>query len=286
VAVLDPKATTALDLCTEALNELGIISLGQTPSQADLTFAQSRLQWMLQQWQQQRLMVWHLRTLVAPVATGRLGYTLGPGGMLDTGAGPRPARVASAFLRQYTGAPGADDPGASGAIGLGAIGRMAIGLGVSTTPTLDYPLDQLQSREDYNRVRIKNLGTLSRWFFYDSAWPLGVVMPWPVPPGPVALQRYALHVSVPEVLPAAFAVDGSTQLVIPFEYYQAMLTNLALRMRPRYRVPTFPGDPLPVMAKSSLEALRGDNFQVPRLVMPGGLGRRGGGGYNIFGDIG
>jgi hypothetical protein len=61
-----------------------------------------------------------------------------------------------------------------------------------------------------------------------------------------------------------------------------MLYNLALRLRVKYSIPTFPGDQLPGQAAESLAVLRGANTQIAQLVMPGDLlsGQQ----YNIFSD--
>src|SRR5690349_6094455 len=125
---IDPANTTVVDLCTAALRECGALGVGQVALADDLRDAQARLQWMLQQWERKRWLVYALVTFVHP-STGALSYTVGPGGNIDTGAGSvRPAKLESGFLRQL----------------------------VSSQP-VDYPLEILQSREDYNRVTLKQL---------------------------------------------------------------------------------------------------------------------------------
>ncbi len=69
---------------------------------------------------------------------------------------------------------------------------------------------------------------------------------------------------------------------IPYEYYAAMLYNLALRLRPKFAITTYPGDQLPGLAKDSLAVLRGANTAIARLRTPAELLR--GGIYNIFSD--
>jgi hypothetical protein len=92
---------------------------------------------------------------------------------------------------------------------------------------------------------------------------------------------YEVHISVLSQLPFRFATINSV-FSIPYEYYAAILYNLALRLRPKYRLPSVAGDPLPGLAKDSLNVLRGANLQIASLVMPGGLMK--GSQYNIFSD--
>lgn len=206
---------------------------------------------MLQQWERKRWLVYHLVDL-AKVSTGAMSYTVGPGGDFDTGAGTvRPARLESGFLRQ-----------------------------IQTSPPnqVDFPLTIVKSREDYNRIALKSLVSFPVAAFLDTDWPLAHLLVWPVPNASI----YEIHISVMAQLPASFPTLASL-VTLPYEYYDAIVYNLALRNRPRYRIGTFPGDALPGLAKDALNVLRGANTQIARLHMPGGLLARGNS-YNIFSD--
>ena len=266
---LDPSKTTGGDICRAALKESGAYGVGQTPLAEDITDAQARLQWMLQQWERQRWLVWHLLDQ-AVVSTGAQFYSIGPGGQIDTNAnlspfspafnsqfGPaypvsaRPAKIESAFVRQLT---------------------------QSQPNQIDYPLTLLEAREDYNKIALKQLTAgPGGYLFYDSAWPLGFLFPWPL----LQANIYELHVSFREQLPPGWATL-SIPIRMPYETYAAMLYNLALRLRPKYGIPTYPGDMIPGLAKDSLAVLRGSNTQIARLHMPGDLVRPQL--YNIFSD--
>ena len=267
MTALDPSQTTAGDICYQALRECNAYGVGQTPLGQDITDAQIRLQWMLQQWERKRWLVYHTVDLQVE-CTGAQSYSIGPGGQIDTNQaynpfntqfnpqfGPsapvsaRPTRVLSAFIRQI------NNPG----------------------NLIDYPLRLIQSREDYNRIALKQLATFPGYLFYDPAWPLGALYPWPVPQASI----YELHVTVVEQLPPLFATSN-TVINLPFEYFNAMMLNLALRLRPKYSIPTFPGDPLPGLAKESLQVLREGNTAIAQLVVPNDLlsGQQ----YNIFSD--
>ena len=280
--ILNPGQITCLDLCTAALHDANVIGTGQVPLAEDLTKTQARLQMLLQQWERKRWLVYHLVDL-AVLSTGAESYSIGPGGDLETGnsrqftdqfnfqfgnapgyhaipQSARPARIESAFLRQIAAPPSSNQ---------------------SNNPyggnLIDYQLTILQSREDYNRIALKTLVSFPGYLFYDSAWPLGFLYPWPIPQAYI----YELHVTVFEQLPVAFATSNAV-VNLPYEYYSALVLNLAVWMRSVYGVPTFPGDPLPGLAKAALNVLRGANVQIARLQVPGDLIRPQL--YNIFSD--
>lgn len=255
---LDPLETSVGDLCEAALRESGAFGQGQTPTAMDLNKAWSRMQWMLQQWERKRWLVFHLVNL-SVISTGQIFYTVGPGGDIDTGAGSvRPAKVESAFVRQLQ-QPGVQSEGAP-------------------PNNVDYVLELLQSREDYDKITLKTLQAgPGEALFLDSAWPLAFLYVWPVPQASI----YEIHISIKEQLPVAFATASDT-FVLPFEYYGAILYNLAMRLRIPYQIASFPGDYLPGMAKESLNVLRGPNTQIAKLRMPATIRRRGL--YNIFSD--
>lgn len=244
-----PGQTTLGDVVNAALRECGAVGRGQTPLAEDMSDAWARLQWMLQEWERRRWMVFHLVDYKI-VSTGAISYTMGPGGQIDTGVGSvRPARIESAFLRQLVNSP---------------------------PNQVDYPMEILQSREDYNRIALKSLTSFPTAAFMDTAWPLANVFFWPVAQANI----YELHITVMEQLPSALATQG-TDFSLPYEYYSAMMYNLALRLRSLYGIGTYPGDTLPQLARGALQVLRANNVQIARLMTPE-YGRPDN--YNIFSD--
>ncbi len=253
MSVLDPTNTTMGDLSNEALKLSGRLGVGQTALAEDLTLAWTYLQMMLQSWERTRWRVYRIVNL-GLTSTGAMSYTVGPGGQYDTGPNTvRPVRVESAFLRQIVTA-------------------------VPNQP--DWPLDILNSRQDYDRIRLKSLSTLASALFYDPTWPLGTIYFWPVPQASL----YSMYISILAQLPVAFLTQADL-VVLPFEYYWAIVTNLAMRLRGRFGIATWPGDTVPGDAKQALQVLRKANVAIPRLVIPTDLTRNGGMGYNIFGDM-
>ena len=171
-------------------------------------------------------------------------------GVVNPSGSVRPAKLESAFLRQL----------------------------VPAAPNqIDYPLQILQSMEDYNRIELKSLESFSGCAFLDPGYPLGTLYAWPVAQSGL----YAIYATVRQQLPTSFATLA-TAVNLPFEYYQAIVSNLAMILRGTFQIPSFPGDPLPGQAKGSLSCLRGSNTAIGRLSMPTALTRPGI--YNIFSD--
>jgi hypothetical protein len=250
MSLLDPAATSVNDICAAALKQAGIIGKGQIASAEDVNWAWAQLQMLLQQWERKRWLVYQLVS-IGVTSTGATSYTVGPGGTYNTGVGSvRPAKIESAFLRQ---------------------------LNVSPSQPVDYPLGLIQAREDYDRIRLKSLTSFPTDVWYDPAWPLGTLYPWPIPQSAL----YAVYISVLAQLPSSFATTAVT-FSLPYEYFYAILTNLAMRLRPYRGIGTWQGDLLPAQAKEALNVLRGANTQIARLQIPAELSRPGV--YDIFGD--
>lgn len=273
---LDPQRTTASDICSAALKDSGAFGVGQTPLAEDISDAKARLQWMLQQWERKRWFIFHLVTYscvaqVDPTGQfqGKQFYTVGPGGDFNTDLtrrpweseynsnfGPgyavsaRPNRIESAFLRQIT---------------------------MSQPNQIDYPLTQLNSMEDYNRIALKGLSSFPGYFFYDTSWDMGLLYPWPIPQAHI----YEVHISVRCQLPPMFT-EAANLIELPWEYYNAMVLQLAIRLRPKYGILAQQGDTLANQAKDALNTIKKSNFQIARLQMPGDLTRPQL--YNIFSD--
>ncbi len=237
--------TTPQKLINLALKKIGVLAAGQAPQAEDISDAFAELNLMLAEWNAQRWLVYHLVTQSIG-STGAESYTIGPGA--DIPVPLRPNTIESAFFRQN-----------------------------NITPlSPDYPLQIVQAREDYNRLRLKNLTAFPQYLFYDSAWPVGVLYPWPL----MMSGLYTLFVSYKDTLASIQATDQTINL--PPQYYAALLYNLAARLRPSYQLPV--DQTVAAVAASTLNVVRGSNAQIPTLRMPGTL--TSGGVYNPYTDQG
>ncbi|WP_315809452.1 hypothetical protein [Pseudomonas sp. C9-3] len=232
---------TPQDLIILAMKQTTALGIGQTASAEDLEDGFTLLKMMLAQWQRNRYNVYRLRT-VSITCDGRQAYTIGAGGDIDTA---RPNKIESAFVRQLVPGP---DP-------------------------VDYDLDILRAREDYNRISQKSLKSFPYCLFYDSAYPLGNVYPWPVPGS-----QFQLHLTVMEPL-QRFATPYD-EFEMPDEYQEAIMYNLAGRLCPLYGLSV--SAELAGLARASLNIVKKANAQIPRLQVPGELIRPGA--YNVYAD--
>lgn len=235
--------TTPIELINLALKQSGVLGVGQTASAEDTQDAFKLMNMMLAQWQTDRFLVYHLITTSKP-CTGAVSYTIGIGGDFNI---PRPDRISSAFVR----------------------------LTAQTAPNqVDYPLTLLQAREDYNRIAVKQQGSMPTALFYDSAYPLGNLFPWSVPDS-----QYSLFITTYEQL-QKFATVADT-INMPPQYEEAIMWNLAGRLRPMYGLG--PEPTISALARASLNTLGGSNTQVPTMTIDPILTSRGK--YNVYSDI-
>lgn len=244
-----------LDIINLALKDCGALGVGQVALAEDVNDAFTRLRWMMAQWSNQRWLVYHLVDGVI-TSTGALNYSIGPGGQIagwTDGGGVvhpftvRPDRIESAFFRQT----------------------------IQSSPSqIDYPLQLVQSKEEYNRIALKQLQSFPSYLFYDSDTPLGYLYPWPV----IQPAIYELHVSVKQILDQFTSI---TQVVsFPDEYLAAIHFNLTKRLCHAYKLPV--DADLRADAKESLAIVRGANVQIGQLRMPQDLVRPGV--YNPYSD--
>jgi hypothetical protein len=131
----------------------------------------------------------------------------------------------------------------------------------------------LGSREDYNLIALKGLQTFPQLVFYDAAYPYANLYVWPAP-----TNQYTIHISVKTQINNFASLTQTMNL--PGEYQEAIIYNLAARLRPMYGLP--PEQSITALAKQSLNVIRGANAQIPRLTLPAQVTRDTL--YNIYGD--
>lgn len=233
------------DFVTLALKNSGVLGTGQTPGNEMTNTAFQLANTMIGQWAAKRWLIYHLVN-ITHVSTGATSYTVGPTG--DFVSAVRPTNIEAAFVSQNLGTP----------------------------QQIDTPLEILQAREDYSRIAMKALVSFPYYLYYDNAFPLGVLHFWPSPNATL----YSMTITIKMVL--SQFVNLSDDINLPAEYQEALVYNLAIRIRALYQMPADPV--VVVLAKSALNTIRNANAQVPRLQMPVGMSR--GGRYNVYSDQG
>lgn len=193
--------TSAVDLITLALKDIGALGIGQSIGPDDTADALATLNMMLGQWQGERLSVYHLVD-TALMSTGATSYTVGIGGNFNV---LRPIKINAAYAR----------------------------LNPSTSNPIDYPVTIIDAREDYVRIGLKSLVSFPEFAYYDPAFPLGNLFFYPVPNS-----AFELHILTMEALPQ-FSVPAA-QINLPPEYVAAIRYNLALWLAPSYQLEPMP----------------------------------------------
>lgn len=239
---------TPIYCINQALKKIGVIGIGETATAEDFSDAFNELQNMLFQWQQQRWLVYNLID-VTFTANGAESFTMGAGGDVNI---LRPDNIESAyFVQQNQGG-----------------------------QPVSYPLEILNSREDYNNIVLKSLSTWPQYLFFDSAFPLANVFITPIPPA----GQFTIHMSIKTPLPDPSNQTG--EMSTPPEYNQAIIYNLACLIATSYGLEVAPD--VRLVANRSLSVIRNANAQIPRLGMPVGIGDAiggsGGGFYNPYSD--
>lgn len=227
----------ASDVVYQALKKAGIIQgPGQTPDASDTNDALSDLGDMLSQWNEKRWLIWHLIDF-AFVSTGQTNpYTVGPGAQFNMS--PRPSKIEAAFLRQLVG------PNFNGL-------------------PVDYPLQVISAREEYDNVALKKLVSFPKYLFFDTAYPVGFLHIYPYPNAGI----YEIHISVKDVFPVTLTLPTSFANYPPMTI-PAMKFNLARRLRQAYGKGKQPDVELNALANDALSTMRNAQIQVPELQMP------------------
>src|ERR1700761_9193184 len=117
---------TPRDIINFAAKNSGMLAQGQTLPQGQANDIFTMLNAMIGQWAVKRWLIYHLVNASATM-TGAVSYTVGPGGVFNLPA--RPPSIEAAFVSQN----------------------------LNQVNQIDTPLQIIESREDYNRIAMKQL---------------------------------------------------------------------------------------------------------------------------------
>jgi len=177
--------STAADLITQALKDIQVLDESETPSAYLMADALATLNQMLASWQVSNLYVYaQTETTFSP--TGAISYTVGSGGNVNI---TRPDRIDYAFLRDSGG--------------------------------LDYPIDLLETFEEYQGIGLKTLSTIPSVFYYNPSYPLGTLYLYPQPSAADGIMHIIASTPLPVYGAAATAIN------MPPEYDIAIRFSLA-----------------------------------------------------------
>lgn len=137
---------TAQTLITNAIQTLGVLGDGDTPTAGELADGLGYLNEMLESWSIDSMMVYQILQESKAITAGTQSITIGSGGTFNT---TRPVNIQNAFFRDAN--------------------------------NLDYQL-QIVPQDSYQRIQLKTVQTSYPYVaYYDNAYPLGTLYFYPVP---------------------------------------------------------------------------------------------------------
>lgn len=146
---------TAQNLITYAMQSLGVMGDGDTPTATELADGLVLLNEMLDSWSTDRIMVYQILQENFPLVAGTATYTIGSSGTFNT---TRPVRIENAFIRDSN--------------------------------NLDYQL-QVIPQQSYDNIMTKTVqSNIPLYMYNDLAYPLSTLKFWPVPS-----QAYTLYIN-------------------------------------------------------------------------------------------
>lgn len=240
-------ATSARNLITAALRDLGAIGSRNTPTAADLQDGFEALNQWVTDLDTQRATIFTVKREVFSLVAGTSSYTIGPGGTFNT---VRPMRI----------------------------DHVGLVLDRAAATVVEVSLGRPVTDQEYQRVVAKALpATYPSGIYYDygfEATGLARIYPLPIPTSSTC----DLILYIPRAM-QEFA-DLSTLYAFPPGYERAIRANLALELAPMWDREVVPA--LYERAKQSLVAIKRANRRTRTLSVDPML--VGGGRYNVYTD--
>ena len=227
---------TPLELCRNAILNVGVASLQDTIYAEDINKAFDVLNSLLAAWSVKDFLLFNLID-VSFVADGSQSYSIGTGQTINT---PRPNAIENAYARF---------------------------LPVSGTNSVDIQLGIIQSRLDYASITLKGLTTFPSAVWMDTSFPYGNVFVYPIP----TAGKYEIHLVLKDQLTQFANLTDTFNL--PQVYWNALEWNTAFQLFSVYRLPINPL--VERMANQSANTVRQMNTQVSFAKLAPGYGRSG-----------
>jgi hypothetical protein len=143
--------TTILDIIRRALRLLGVLATGETADGPEAADALQVLNWMIESWTNEKLMVYYIQNELFQIIAGKGSYTIGPDPSQDFDT-MLPIKIESAFARDNS----------SGYLN-------------------DYKLELIPN-DRYQDIFQKFLPTTyPKYIHYVRTWPYGQIDLWPIP---------------------------------------------------------------------------------------------------------
>lgn len=229
---------TALDLITAAMQEIGALAPGETPSNDDQAWVLQKTQRLIDRYNARKPMIYNVNFTLFTMQPNHQPHTIGPNADFD--ANQRPVRIESAAV-----------------------------VLVQSVSNVDVPLN-IRDDQWWADQRVKNLqSTYPTDVYYSPGWPNGELFFWPIP-----TQANGMRLQMAYVLNQLTSYDQSFSM--PPAYWDAIVYPLAISLCPSFER-TASQDLLRLGAQA-LKAIETNNIASPRgsaadSGMPG-VGRR------------
>lgn len=237
---------TALQLITAAMQEIGALAGGETPSNDDQAWVLQKLQRLIDRYNADRTKIYNVgfQTFTLPASTQPI--TMGPGAQFDMNQ--RPVEIPS-------------------------IGLMLL----NTDPQVKLYLNR-RDQAWWAANRVPQLtSTLPTDYYYSPDWPNGNLYLWPIP-----TQVNDLLIEMRTVLAEITAYQGNGgTFSLPPGYWDAVVYSLAVEISPSFQKPV--GPDLRLAKDEAVRTITMNNVKSPRgrtgdAGMPG-IGARSGWNY-------
>lgn len=218
IVVTQSSGISVSELIRQSMKDIGALGSGETPTADELQDGFILLKQMVGQWQAQGLMI-YAQSEISFTANGSDSYTIGTGGDVTA---DRPNSVASAFWRYGN---------------------------------IDYPLEVLNSFDDYQALRFKSEISNPQAVCYAASYPLGQLYVWPAP------TNGDIHLTVSAPLPTYSSVTND--LTVPPEYELALRYSLCELLGPSFGLNVRPA--IISLAMRSRKIIKRNNVRIPTL---------------------
>lgn len=136
--------TTVLDIVTNAMEECGVLTKSEAPTNEEAQSGLKRLNRLISSWSNSDTLVYERTTESFTLSSGTSAYTMGSGGDFNT---TRPVKIVESHVRQGT---------------------------------TDYPL-ALVSDSIYQSIAVKSTGGLPEYINFTNEYPLATINLYPTP---------------------------------------------------------------------------------------------------------
>jgi hypothetical protein len=185
-----------IEIINRSLRLLGVAATGESADSPEATDALTALNMMLDQWNNERLMIYAYKNETFTLTSGTGTYSIGDGGTFDT---VRPLKIERAFVR-FT---------------------------PSTLTAYDFSLEII-SNEKYQDIFMKAIQvTYPLYLCYNPTYPLGEIKLWPIPNSTCTLSLSSAYQLI-------HFTSINNEISLPPGYESALAYNLAVEMSPEY----------------------------------------------------